>query len=242
MKKLNSLLKDFILFIRISQIFQPIAKFFSFVYYLNLLIKYIYEVKGNVEFRDFYVPNRDYDKRNDLYDYVFKTYSLASSPILYMEFGVAGGDSFYKFMNLNDNKDSKFYGFDTFEGLPEDWGGFFKKGDMSYNVPVLDDERGMFVKGLFQDTLNDFINQNREKLESNSRKLIHMDADLYSATIFTLSQLYPYLKKGDIIFFDEFNVPMHEFKAFYEFTKNFYIKLEPIGSVNNFYQTAFVVE
>ncbi len=50
------------------------------------------------------------------------------------------------------------------------------------------------------------------------------------------------LKKDDIITFDEFSVPMHEFKAFHEFTSNFYIKLKPVAAVNNFYQTAFVVE
>ena len=73
-------------------------------------------------------------------------------------------------------------------------------------------------------------------------KLIHMDADLFSSTIFVLSQLYPYLKNGDIIFFDEFNVANHEFLAFKIFTGSFYVKLRPVGAVNNFYQTAFVVE
>jgi hypothetical protein len=69
-----------------------------------------------------------------------------------------------------------------------------------------------------------------------------MDADLYSATLFALSQLYPFLRKGDIILFDEFNVPMHEFKAYKEFTASFYVKLKPVAAVNNFYQAAFVVE
>ena len=31
-----------------------------------------------------------------------------------------------------------------------------------------------------------------------------MDADLYSATLFTLTSFAPFLKKGDIILFDEF--------------------------------------
>jgi hypothetical protein len=64
---------------------------------------------------------------------------------------------------------------------------------------------------------------------------------LYSSTAFVLSQLYPYLKKGDLIFFDEFNVPLHEFRAYDEFTRNFYVQLKPLGAVNNFYQTAFEV-
>ncbi len=72
--------------------------------------------------------------------------------------------------------------------------------------------------------------------------MIHMDADLFSSTIFVLSQLYPFLMKGDIIFFDEFNVANHEFLAFKIFTESFYVKLRPVGAVNNFYQTAFVVE
>jgi len=50
-----------------------------------------------------------------------------------------------------------------------------------------------------------------------------------------------FLKPGDILFFDEFNVPLHEFKAFKEFTEKFYVKLLPISQVNTFYQVAFMV-
>ncbi|MCA6452294.1 MAG: hypothetical protein IM582_03870, partial [Chitinophagaceae bacterium] len=82
---------------------------------------------------------------------------------------------------------------------------------------------------------------NRDLLSSQARKVILLDADLYSATIYTLSQLYPTLRKGDVILFDEFSVAMHEFKAFLEFTGNFYIQLKPLGAVNNFYQVGFEV-
>ena len=58
----------------------------------------------------------------------------------------------------------------------------------------------------------------------------------------SLSQLYPFLKAGDIIFFDEYNVPMHEFKAFKEFTENFYIKYKALTAVNNYYQMSFMIE
>ncbi len=87
------------------------------------------------------------------------------------------------------------------------------------------------------------LSSNRIKSFFRSKpKIIHLDADLFSSTIFVLSQLYPYLKKGDIIFFDEFNVANHEFLAFKIFTESFYVKMRPVGAVNNFYQTAFVVE
>jgi hypothetical protein len=86
------------------------------------------------------------------------------------------------------------------------------------------------------------IDKEKDKISSKTMKVIHLDADLYSATIFTLSVLYPYLNSGDVIMFDEFNVPMHEYKAYREFVDNFYIKLTPLSAVNNFYQTAFVVD
>jgi len=68
-----------------------------------------------------------------------------------------------------------------------------------------------------------------------------MDADLYSSTLYALTTLSPFIQKGDIIFFDEFNVPLHEFKAFTEWTRSFYIDYEVLGSVNNFYQVAIKI-
>ena len=68
-----------------------------------------------------------------------------------------------------------------------------------------------------------------------------MDADLYSATLYSLTSIAPFLKKDDIIFFDEFAVPTHEFKAFYDFLQSYYINLELIAAANNYYFAAFKV-
>ncbi|HRP88949.1 MAG TPA: TylF/MycF/NovP-related O-methyltransferase [Edaphocola sp.] len=201
---------------------------------------WIHRNKKTIKFNDFYTPKRDYDRRYKLYNYVANEYALETIPISYFEFGVASGFSFKWWLSKNNNPDSSFYGFDTFEGLPEEWG-TFDKGAMAFSVPEIEDNRGSFFPGLFQDSLPSFILNHLELLKSTHKKVIHLDADLYSATIFSLSQLYPYLNNGDIIFFDEFNVAMHEFKAFDEFISNFYIDLVPIGAVNNFYQIAFVV-
>ena len=189
---------------------------------------------------DFYVFTRDYDKRYKMFDKVIDHHNLANSNILYLEFGVAQALSFKWWLNKIKDPEASFVGFDTFEGLPEDWGTFFKKGDMIGNIPNLNDSRASFVKGIFQDTLHDFIENNKQNLRKP--KVIHMDADLFSETIFALSQLYPYLNKGDIIFFDEFNVANHEYFAFKIFTEAFYVKLKPIAAINNFYQVAFIVE
>lgn len=240
--KLIQFLKGLLLFIPVTLIFAPLGKLFMFTTYLNRLILWIIRNKKKLLFSDFYTPFRNYGKRVQLHEFIINHYSLENKPIVYLEFGVASGSSFRWWLNANKHTESHFYGFDTFEGLPENWGMFYTKGDMSSGVPVIDDKRGSFIKGLFQDSLTSFLDKNRELLnETRGSKVIHMDADLYSATAFVLSQLYPFLSKGDIILFDEFNVPLHEFKAFHEFTGNFYIQLIPVGAVNNFYQTAFVV-
>ncbi len=232
--------KDFLLYSGLLRIFSPLGKTFLFLYNFNTLQKWIYSHRKGLLVNDFYSSKRDYGKRKVIYETVSDHYQLAEKPILYYEFGVAQAHSFRWWLANNTHADSRFYGFDTFEGLPEDWGTFFQKGDMSAGIPDTGDARASFVKGIFQDTLCDFIVAHKEELAG--QKIIHLDADLFSATIFTLSQLYPYLKAGDIILFDEFNVANHEFQAFKIFTESFYFKMRPIAAQNNFYQVAFIVE
>lgn len=129
----------------------------------------------------------------------------------YLEFGVESGNSFKWWLENATHVKSRFYGFDTFEGLPEKWG-VYKKGAMMSEIPTVNDIRAKFIKGLFQNTLPDFLKQNN--LNSQVRNIIHLDADLFSSTLYVLTSLAPYIKKGDILLFDEFNVPNHEFFAF----------------------------
>lgn len=243
MLKIVKFLKDFLLFLPITRIFQPVAKGFRFLFYFNQLNIWVHRHKGQLLYSDFYSPIRNYEKRYQLYDFVAGHFSLTSNKMIYLEFGVASAASFKWWLKRNEHPESFFAGFDTFEGLPEEWGGFFEKGAMSATLPELADPRATFRKGLFQDTLTTFIQKHLDILrDEETIRVIHLDADLYSSTAFTLSQLYPYLQKGDVILFDEFNVALHEFKAYQEFVSNFYIRLKPIAAVNNFYQTAFVVE
>ena len=182
-------------------------------------------------YNDWYQGDWDYNRRLKLYEAVSKQEGLSDLPMDYLEFGVCGGLSFNWWLAHNSNAGSRFYGFDTFEGLPEDFGPF-SKGSMAVALESLNinDSRASFYKGLFQDTLIPFLEQYR----NGPRKLIHMDADIFSATLFSLSQLYRVLNDGDIILFDEFAVPKHEFKAFKIFTESFYVKYEVIGAANNY--------
>lgn len=240
MLRLIKFCKDALIAFPLTLVLLPFEKFFGFVYYYNKLVLWIWKNKSKIEFCDFYSPFRNYNKRYNLYNQILKKYNLHGQAICYIEFGVASGASFKWWLEKNSNQDSRFFGFDTFEGLPEKWGSF-GQGSMSFTIPELSDNRASFVPGLFQNTLTTFINTHLLLLNSESRKIIHMDADLYSATIFSLSQLYPFLKEGDLILYDEFNVAMHEYKAHDEFTRNFYIRAEPVAAVNNFYQVCFEV-
>lgn len=210
---------------------------FNFLAHLSELSKFIHKNKAG-DNSDFYSIKFDYSKRENLFRRVIDKENLHST-IDYLEFGVSKGNSFKWWVKENKDKDSRFYGFDTFTGLPEDWG-YFKKGDMSNgNVPPkIDDTRIEYFQGLFQQTLLPFL----ANYKKENRKVIHMDADLYSATLYVLTLIYPYLKPGDIIFFDEFNVPLHEYKAFTEWTNSFYINYEVIGAINNFYQVAIKIK
>ena len=189
-----------------------------------------------VERNDFW-SKWDYFKRYPMYEWVIKKEGL-TEPVNYIEFGVAGGQSFDWFMGQNSHAESRFYGFDTFDGLPEDWGPF-KKGSFTNDnkMPAIKDSRGKYFKGLFQQTVPGFL----QEMDNTKKNVLMMDADLWSATLYALTSLAPYLKKGDIIFFDEFVVPTHEFKAFLDFTQSYYINLQLVAAANNYYFVAFKV-
>lgn len=215
---------------RLHGIFEPFTGFMQTLTHMSKMSKWRKQTKVN-GYNDWYQGKWDYNRREKLYDAVISQEQMGALPIDYFEFGVCGGYSFKWWLEHNSHPDSRFYGFDTFEGLPEDFGPF-AKGTMAAALESLNvtDPRASFYKGLFQDTLNPFL----EQYKSNRRKLIHMDADIFSATLFSLSQLYKYLNDGDIIMFDEFGVPMHEFRAFKIFTESFYIKYEVIAAANNY--------
>ncbi len=233
LKKLNRKLKGLTLFLKVY-LFIP-ADAFKFLTHVAELSRWIWKHKKDCK-NDFMTFSFDFKKRETLYEMVINEQRL--DEIDYLEFGVYKGDSFKWWMNRIGNSNSRFYGFDTFTGLPEKWGRF-AAGDMNSgnHPPVIDDPRHQFYQGLFQQTFLPFL----KEYNPYRRKVIHMDADIYSSTLYVLTLFTPYLKKGDIIFFDEFNVPLHEFKAFKEWTSSFYIDYKVLGGVNNFYQTAIMI-
>ena len=146
---------------------------------------------------------------------------------LALEFGVFKGGT----CNLISNYVKKIYGFDSFNGLPEDWKGVTNKGTFKLdNLPEVNDNV-MLIKGLFNDTLDNFLKNNNEYF-----KLIHIDCDLYSSTKFVFEKLVEYNKllPGTIIVFDEIinyqQFMEGELKALYELNTINKINFEWIGT------------
>jgi Macrocin-O-methyltransferase (TylF) len=135
--------------------------------------------------------------------------------VLYLEFGVFRGRTTRYWSARLRNPESQLHGFDSFEGLPEEWAGH-PKGQI-FNalgqVPSIDDARVRFFKGWFDQVLPTYVVPEHEQL------VLIMDADLYSSTSYVLRYLRPHIRPGTLIYFDEMNHLDHEPKAFDEFMK-----------------------
>jgi hypothetical protein len=204
----------------------PDSEFGRMIFYIPVLRKFDFS------------HSRCFRQRTELYDYIHANY-VKNNSISYLEFGVFKGESFFHWLRLNTNPNSEFYGFDTFTGLPENWqkmGSIMRKNhfDTNGSPPLCDDKRCRFVKGMFQDTLPGFL----KSIDVKEKLVIHNDSDLYSSTLYTLVNLHSILRKGTIIIFDEFSLPLHELRAFDDYVKSHLVDFRIIAHTKNYIQVA----
>jgi hypothetical protein len=164
--------------------------------------------------------------RRDLHQHVNE---MIGGPVDYLEFGVYQGDSIKMWTEINMREESRFFGFDSFEGLPEAWGKSMQSGDFNVGgrMPLTNDDRVSFVKGWFNDTLVPFLSA----FKPRSPLVIHNDSDLYSSTLYLLTKLDPILVEGSVLIFDEFYSSLHEFRAFQDYISAYRRQLLPLGRV-----------
>lgn len=138
------------------------------------------------------------------------------------------GYSIKQFATLNAHADSRFYGFDSFQGLPEDWTQNKDKGAFDVNglVPKIDDSRVSFVEGWFQNSLAGFLSS----IDVKNTLFVHYDADIYSATLYVMMQLDA-LKTPYYAVFDEFTG--HETRALYNYIQISRADIKFFGRVGN---------
>ncbi len=145
--------------------------------------------------------------REDLYRYISAKYlAEARQPVDYFEFGVFEGESIKYWADLNRHAESRFFGFDSFEGLPEAWNRDNPAGFYSAHgkLPETDDRRIEFIVGWFQKSMPAFLAAYQPK----NPLVIHSDSDLYSSTLYSLTAMNAYMVPGTIIIFDEFYDPL----------------------------------
>ena len=155
--------------------------------------------------------------------------------VLYLEFGVYEGYTLRRWSRLLENPLSSLHGFDSFEGLPEDWDELRPRGtfDVAGVIPQYEDPRVSLHRGWFSDTLPRFA------LPEHERLVIHIDADLYSSARFVLDTLRPAIVPGTVIIFDEFCDRLHEMKAFAEFLRETGMRFRFLGGTTNLEQVTF---
>lgn len=168
-----------------------------------------------------------------IYEYTAE-HIVRGEPMDYLEFGVFWGASIKKWLSLEPHADTRMFGFDSFEGLPEKWTSQHGEKAFSSPMPDIKDPRVKFIKGWFQDTLPEFL----KTFKPRSRLVIWNDSDLYSSTLFTLASLNYLIVPGTIIFFDEFNSALHEFRAFHDYLAAFNRKAHPLVKTANFAEKA----
>lgn len=162
------------------------------------------------------------DTGHSYWDYLRYCMAQVTLSGLWLEFGVGKGVTAEFIAENNDG--NILIGFDSFEGLPEDWKMSdtlaYLKGHYNLNgtMPPLKSKNIRLLRGYFEETLPDFLSRNVQPCA-----FIHLDCGLYASTLFVLKTLHAHgkLVKGTVILFDEFYnyqyFEKHEFKAFQEF-------------------------
>ncbi len=163
--------------------------------------------------------------------------SLAPPDGMALEFGVYRGRTLTVIAEAR--KHHQVFGFDSFQGLPEDWRSNLPAG--TFATEQLPDVAGAeLVVGWFNDTLPDFLANHPGPVA-----FLHLDADLYSSTATVLEHVGPRLLPGSVIVFDEyFNYPgweQHEHRAWQEFVQKTGIECQYAAYTSNDEQVTVVV-
>jgi len=141
-----------------------------------------------------------FEQRKQLHEFLLHKIVKKDNSVI-LEFGVYKGESINFF--ASKLPEIEFTGFDSFEGLEEDWPGFnYQKGMFSTmgKIPKVEQNVNL-VKGWFIDTLPNFV---RSSLPGKHLAMLHLDADTVTPTRFVLGELQDYIVTGTVVLFDEF--------------------------------------
>jgi len=119
-----------------------------------------------------------------------------------LEFGVAWGYMTKSWFDSRDEIIEKWDGYDRFTGLPRSWrdldAGAFDAGGIP---PALTDDRLTWHVGDVEETLSSSIEN--FSLSGQQRVLYVFDLDLLEPSLHCWNVVRPFLKGGDLLYFDE---------------------------------------
>lgn len=125
-------------------------------------------------------------------------HALAEAPRggMALEFGVWAGRSLRVIAEARQGRD--VYGFDSFQGLPEDYRWHVRAGTFALDdLPVIPGAH--LVVGWFAETLPGFLAEHPGRVD-----FVHIDSDLYSSAVTVLDHVGPRLRAGSVVMFDEY--------------------------------------
>jgi len=164
----------------------------------------------------------------ELWDYGL---SISDKDGYFLEFGVWKGKSINYFSKKLP--DITFYGFDSFQGLKENWHGTsVRKGHFNLNnrLPKVNKNVNL-IEGWFNDSIPIFLDNNNNKIS-----FLHIDCDTNESTRTILELLKNRITKNTILIFDEyFGYPEWEngeFLAWKEFVKSNNIRYKYLAFSN----------
>lgn len=145
-----------------------------------------------------------------------------------IEFGVFQGITL-RHIGAAIGPDRRLTGFDTFQGLPDDWGQLLPKGTFATNVPSLEGRANVNLEvGRIEDTLPAFLANLSEPVS-----LVHIDVPYYDINVFILERVLPHMPDGSVVVFDEYygypSYEDHEFRAWSEIRARFNLVASPIA-------------
>jgi hypothetical protein len=149
---------------------------------------------------------------------------------LFVEFGVWQGNWLREMAAV---RDVQFYGFDSFEGLPEAWADFPAGSfDLGGRLPEMPDNVEL-VKGWFDASLPPFLAEHPEPIS-----FAHIDCDLYSSTKTVFDLAGSRFVEGSQIVLDDFlfqpGWEREEHRAFFEFIEREGWSFQYTGYANSY--------
>ena len=152
----------------------------------------------------------------------------------YYEFGVAGGYNLYRAWTVGRRicADVRYYGFDSFEGMPAD--ADYSKTHESWKPGAFSVDRTEVIDNLIKagcdyenvDLYKGFFAERLPELSKRTvfrpAGVVVVDCDLYESTIPVLEFIRPLLVVGTIILLDDWDCPgLGEQRAWLEFEEKY---------------------